>query len=148
MKCHAPESLNLEGNLLSGCLLASTQAEYGEQAFQAQVRAPQLPSASGDPNAIPLGQRAVPVQPKKAPLEPIPDVEWWDRPLLLKGSEQGGAAAAGAPSYGEDDEQTLASLNLTAITQYVQHPVPIEPPADEAPPEAMPLMLTKKVGGM
>ena len=36
-------------------------------------------------------------------------------------------------------------FNADAITWYVQHPVPIEPPAEEQPPAAMPLMLTKKV---
>ena len=116
------------------------QAEYGEAAFRQQPRAPpQAPAAKIDPNAIPLGPRAEP--PKAAvPPDPIPDIEWWDRPLLIKrdGEAQG-------QSYGEEDEETLARLNLNAITHYVQHPVPIEPPAEEAPPEAMPLMLTKKV---
>ena len=36
-------------------------------------------------------------------------------------------------------------FNVDAITWYVQHPVHIEPPAEEQPPAAMPLMLTKKV---
>ncbi len=30
------------------------------------------------------------------------------------------------------------------ITIYVEHPVPIEPPAEEAPPPPQPLKLTKK----
>ena len=39
----------------------------------------------------------------------------------------------------------VISFNTEAITWYIQHPVPIEPPAEEQPPAAMPLMLTKKV---
>ena len=39
----------------------------------------------------------------------------------------------------------VVTFNHEAITWYIQHPVPIEPPAEEQPPAAMPLMLTAKV---
>lgn len=38
-----------------------------------------------------------------------------------------------------------ANLNAGKITLLVEHPVPIAPPAEEAPPPPMPLMLTAKV---
>lgn len=139
--------------LSSSPAVSCPQAQYGEDAFRQQPQPARQsgPSQGGDPNAVPLGQRidanAIPLgkradpTPPAAPLDPIPEIEWWDRPLLIKRESEGVASH----SYGEEDAETLANLNLTAITLYVQHPVQIEPPAEEAPPEAMPLMLTKKV---
>ena len=130
------------------------QAQYGEDAFRQQAQPSRQSGLSqgGDPNAMPLGKRvdanAIPLGKRPDPtpvaaavLDPIPEIEWWDRPLLIKAEREGGASH----SYGGEDAETLASLNLAAITLYVQHPVKLEPPAEEAPPEAMPLMLTKKV---
>ena len=84
-----------------------------------------------DANLIPLGQRAAPREPEKPTLEPIPEVEWWDLPVL-----------ANAGSY--DGEEQEGYLNEGKITHYVEHPVPLEPPAEEAPPPPMPLPLTQK----
>ncbi|KAI8621353.1 pre-mRNA processing factor 3-domain-containing protein [Chytriomyces sp. MP71] len=63
--------------------------------------------------------------------EPPPVVEWWDAPLL----------GPDAP-YGAFDLASQACANT--ITDLVQHPVPIQPPADLGPPPPKPLMLTKK----
>lgn len=37
------------------------------------------------------------------------------------------------------------NIKLDRITHYVEHPIPIEPPIEEAPAAPMPLMLTTKV---
>ena len=93
--------------------------------------------AKVDANFIPLGQRA-PIaapEPEQIPLEEIPEVEWWDvRILTQPGSYEEAFAAEGGP------------LRLDRVTQYVEHPVLIDPPAEPAAPPPMPLMLTKKVG--
>ncbi|KAK9808286.1 hypothetical protein WJX73_007656 [Symbiochloris irregularis] len=143
-----------QGRLQKQAETARLKAEYGEDAFRAQAQLARQSGAAagggGDPNAVPLGKRmdanAIPLgkrpdaTPAAAPLDPIPEIEWWDRPLLIKRESEGGVSH----SYGEEDTETLANLNVGAITLYVQHPVKLEPPAEEAPPEAMPLMLTKK----
>jgi U4/U6 small nuclear ribonucleoprotein PRP3 len=56
--------------------------------------------------------------------------EWW------------GVQRYGAGEFGED---VAANLNAEKITILIEHPVPIDPPAEEAPPPPMPLMLTEKV---
>ena len=67
-------------------------------------------------------------------VEPPPDIEWWDEGLI-----QGG-------NY--DQIEDLETLKLSTadsiITEYIQHPVPIEPPQDRhiAPPK--PMYLTTK----
>ncbi|KAI9599557.1 pre-mRNA processing factor 3-domain-containing protein [Syncephalis fuscata] len=65
--------------------------------------------------------------------DPPPDVEWWDEPLLIN------------RTY---DDVGLGQLLLagegSAITQYVQHPVPIPGPQDLKPVAPRPLMLTTK----
>jgi len=57
-----------------------------------------------------------------------------DVPLLISGT------------YGEDvdDLKTQRRLKMEKITIYVEHPRPIEPPAEPAPPPPQPLKLTKK----
>lgn len=49
-------------------------------------------------------------------------------------------------SYGEITDGTVAEdkLKMEKITIYVEHPRPIEPPAEPAPPPPQPLKLTKK----
>ena len=85
----------------------------------------------GDPNLIPLGVR-VPTEVKE-PEEPIPEVEWWDA-LLLQNKV-----------YEINDEGEISNLREDKITIYVEHPVPLEPPAEEVQPPPMPLPLTQKV---
>eukprot|EP00798_Chlamydomonas_sp_ICE-L_P006696 gene6696-3366_t len=74
------------------------------------------------------------------PPQPVPDVEWWDRHLLATGSyeEDIGLGEDGEPKDG------LVSIKETKITIYIEHPVPIEPPAEAPPPPPQPLKLTKK----
>ncbi|KAJ3416978.1 3',5'-cyclic-nucleotide phosphodiesterase (PDEase) (3':5'-CNP) [Chytridiales sp. JEL 0842] len=63
--------------------------------------------------------------------EPPPIVEWWDAPLV-----------------GQDKTYDDFSLNAPhieeVVTNLIQHPVPIQPPAELGPPPPKPLMLTKK----
>ena len=88
-----------------------------------------------DANLIPLGQRAPAAapEPEQIPLEDIPEVEWWDVRILTGPSYQEAFAGEGGP------------VREDRVTLYVEHPVPIEPPAEPAAPPPMPLMLTKKV---
>ena len=62
--------------------------------------------------------------------EPVPDVEWWDARVL-----------ADSASYGDLE---APAGNLDKITVYVEHPVPIEPPAEAPEPPPLPMFLTKK----
>ncbi|GMH37612.1 hypothetical protein BSKO_05485 [Bryopsis sp. KO-2023] len=64
------------------------------------------------------------------PPEDIPDIEWWDQALLVHGT------------YDDVREET-SNIKPDRITIYIQHPVPIEPPAENAPPPPQPLKLTK-----
>ena len=54
------------------------------------------------------------------------------------------SARCGRANPGGGPLQVVA-FTPEAITLYIQHPVAIQPPAEEQPPAAMPLMLTKKV---
>ena len=45
----------------------------------------------------------------------------------------------------EGGEDVSENLKTERVTHYVEHPVPIQPPLDEAPAAPMPLMLTQKV---
>ncbi len=45
----------------------------------------------------------------------------------------------------EGGEDISENIKLERVTQYIEHPVPIEPPIEEAPAAPMPLMLTTKV---
>jgi len=62
--------------------------------------------------------------------EPVPEVEWWDTRVLVDGK-----------SYGEGDKP---EGNVEKISVYVEHPVPIEPPAEAPEPPPLPMFLTKK----
>eukprot|EP00198_Chlamydomonas_reinhardtii_P007411 XP_001696748.1 predicted protein [Chlamydomonas reinhardtii] len=76
-----------------------------------------------DANLVPLGVREVVPQREATPVpeaEPVPAVEWWDRGLLAHGS------------LDQD------------ITIYVEHPVPLDPPAEAPPPPPQPLKLTAR----
>ena len=52
-----------------------------------------------------------------------------------------------AQSYSmmEGGEDISENLKTDRVTHYVEHPVPIQPPLEEAPAAPMPLMLTQKV---
>ncbi|EIE27173.1 PRP3-domain-containing protein [Coccomyxa subellipsoidea C-169] len=97
------------------------KAQFGEEAVKARpgkaFEDKRSAAPVGDVNMIPLGQRPPKEEKKEPELDPIPDVEWWDARIL------------------RDPEK---------ITILVEHPVPIDPPAEEPPPPPMPLMLTAK----
>ncbi|ELR19312.1 premRNA processing factor 3 (PRP3) protein [Acanthamoeba castellanii str. Neff] len=104
--------------------------------------------------------------------EPVPDVEWWDAPLLLhkerygnestsadeeqkkkkkaEGEEKDDMAVADEEGKGKervvdgDDEAAVSSnINERRITHLVEHPVALAPPTEKPPPGPMPLKLTK-----
>ncbi len=125
-----------------GCVpTLAAQAEFGDAGVkqhkerQASERR-SAAEAKVDANLIPLGQRAPAAapEPEQIPLEDIPEVEWWDvRILTQPGSYEDAFNADGGP------------VREDRVTLYVEHPVPIEPPAEPSAPPPMPLMLTKKV---
>jgi len=69
----------------------------------------------------------------KQKLAEIPAVEWWDAPFLR------GTTYTGPPG-----DSVEGNVLLDVITHYVEHPIPIEPPAEPPPPAPQPLPLTKK----
>ncbi|KAI4351166.1 hypothetical protein L6164_005546 [Bauhinia variegata] len=112
------------------------KSKFGEaQAKEQKAKQAQLAKAKAapdiNPNLIEIKERVVI---KEKPKESIPDVEWWDVPLLIGGS------------YGDIMEGTIGEsiLKMDKITFYLEHPRPIEPPAEPAPPPPQPLKLTKK----
>ncbi|TKY50617.1 U4/U6 small nuclear ribonucleoprotein Prp3 [Spatholobus suberectus] len=70
----------------------------------------------------------------KVSLSVHPLLPLWDVPLLHSGN------------YGNIDNGTIGEekLKMEKITFYVEHPRPIEPPAEPAPPPPQPLKLTKQ----
>ncbi|KAI8825592.1 pre-mRNA processing factor 3-domain-containing protein [Fimicolochytrium jonesii] len=68
--------------------------------------------------------------------EPPPPVEWWDAPL----------APDGYANFNPGPLSTtpIPPTNLPLLTALVQHPIPIQPPAESSDPKPKPLMLTKK----
>ncbi|KAI9156268.1 hypothetical protein LWI28_003264 [Acer negundo] len=85
-----------------------------------------------NPNLIEVAERVITT--KEKPKDLIPEIEWWDVPLLLTGS------------YDDicDGGIIEDKLKKEKITIYCEHPRPIEPPAEAAPPPPQPLKLTKK----
>ena len=73
----------------------------------------------------------------------IPDVEWWDVPLLLRRVQAGSASASTSSSYDVLDLKN-GGVMREKMSIYVEHPIPIEPPAEAPPPPPQPLMLTQK----
>lgn len=65
-------------------------------------------------------------------LNAVPEVEWWDAALLKE------------RSYVPSGETILSNVVTEAISHYVEHPIPIDPPSEPPPPPPMPLPLTKK----
>ncbi|KAM6565362.1 hypothetical protein CsatA_024490 [Cannabis sativa] len=112
------------------------KSKFGDaQAKEHRAKQAQLAKAKAapdiNPNLIEVSER---VMTKEKPKEPIPEVEWWDVPLLHSGL------------YGDVADGNISDgiLRLEKITIYVEHPRPIEPPAEPAPPPPQPLKLTKK----
>ncbi|XP_023904047.1 protein RDM16 isoform X1 [Quercus suber] len=110
------------------------KSKFGEaQAKEQKAKQAQLAKAKAapdiNPNLIEVAERVIT---KEKPKDPIPDVEWWDVPLLQTGT------------YGDITDRAMDNIKLEKITIYVEHPRPIEPPAEPAPPPPQPLKLTKK----
>ncbi|KAJ3133544.1 hypothetical protein HK100_004301 [Physocladia obscura] len=63
--------------------------------------------------------------------EPPPAIEWWDTPLL-------------GPDMPYDSFNLDSPQSETILTNLIQRPVPIQPPAELGPPPPKPLMLTKQ----
>ena len=112
------------------------RAKYGAAEARAILSREAAESAAGDANAVPLGEGAAGAATRRARafgaslLPSLPAAgaaEWWDAALLVDGA-----------SYGGD-------VLREKITLYVEHPVPLAPPAGaEAPaPAPQPLKLTK-----
>eukprot|EP00878_Enallax_costatus_P034531 GHUV01038293.1.p1 GENE.GHUV01038293.1~~GHUV01038293.1.p1 ORF type:complete len:441 (+),score=148.01 GHUV01038293.1:147-1469(+) len=172
---------------------AAAAAAAAGDANSTPLGAPAIPALAGlgavsDANLVPIGvpQEDSEEQNLKARLPEatahIPDVEWWDKPLLEGGTYYTAAAAAAsqqqqqqqeddqrdegddlmaklAESEGQQQQQqqqdnviaagpdgsaAVMRLRLGKITAYVEHPIPLQPPAAAPPPPPQPLKLTKK----
>ncbi|KAG7993022.1 hypothetical protein I3843_02G156500 [Carya illinoinensis] len=112
------------------------KSKFGEaQAKEQKAKQAQLAKAKAapdiNPNLIEVAERIII---KEKPKDTIPEIEWWDATLLQAGA------------YGDIVDGTMVEdkLKKEKITIYVQHPRPIEPPAEPAPTPPQPLKLTKK----
>ncbi|OMP02728.1 hypothetical protein COLO4_10868 [Corchorus olitorius] len=124
-----------EGKWSKDAEIIKLKSQFGEaKAKELKAKQAQLAKVKADinPNLIEVSERIIT---KEKPKEPIPEIEWWDLPILVSGS------------YGDiadDGVVTEDNLKMEKITFYVEHPRPIEPPAEPAPPPPQPLKLTKK----
>lgn len=123
-----------EGRWSKEAEILKFKSQFGEaQAKELKIKQAQLAKAKAEldinPNLIEVSER-VPTKEEK-PKDPIPDVEWWDIVLLPSGS------------YTDVTEGDL-KVKMEKLTIYVEHPQPIEPPAEPLPPPPQPLKLTKK----
>lgn len=84
-------------------------------------------------------------EPEQQPQEAVPDIEWWDVRICEEGATYDAIAAAAESAGPGDGFAAAVPLLQGKITNLVQHPVPIQPPAEMPPPPPRPLMLTKKV---
>lgn len=126
-----------EGKMQKQAEMGRLRAKFGDEGARQMAdrrRKEAAIAATGqDANLIPLGTRVLEAQPEAAPQEPIPDVEWWDARILADRS-----------SYGNVIEGEPAQLREDRMTDLVEHPVLIEPPAEAPPPPPQPLKLTKR----
>ncbi|KAK2979306.1 hypothetical protein RJ640_013270 [Escallonia rubra] len=123
-----------EGKWSKDAEMMKIKSHFGEaQAKELKTKQANLAKAKAEPdinpNLIEVSERVIT---KEKPKDPIPDIE--DVPLLQAGS------------YGDITDGNIAvdKLKIEKITIYVEHPRPIEPPAEPAPPPPQPLKLTKK----
>ncbi|KAF2318630.1 hypothetical protein GH714_009457 [Hevea brasiliensis] len=124
-----------EGKWSKEAEMMKLKSQFGEerakdmkarQALHAKAKA----APDINPNLIEVSERVIIKEKVK---EPIPEIEWWDVPLLPSGA------------YSDiEDGDIIDKLKMEKITIYVEHPRPIEPPAEPAPPPPQPLKLTKK----
>uniref|UniRef100_A0A0C9RNL1 TSA: Wollemia nobilis Ref_Wollemi_Transcript_8155_3912 transcribed RNA sequence n=1 Tax=Wollemia nobilis TaxID=56998 RepID=A0A0C9RNL1_9CONI len=123
-----------EGKWSKEAEILKFKSQFGEaQAKELKIKHAQLAKAKAEldinPNLIEVSERVFTKEEK--PKDPIPDVEWWDLVLLPSGS------------YVDVTEGEL-KVKMEKLTIYVEHPQPIEPPAEPLPPPPQPLKLTKK----
>ncbi|GER36697.1 U4/U6 small nuclear ribonucleoprotein Prp3 [Striga asiatica] len=127
-----------EGKWSKEAEVIKLKSQFGEaKAKELKAKQVQLAKAKAEPdinpNLIEVGERVIT---KEKQQEPIPDVEWcvMDVPFLHSGT------------YGDvlNGEIIKENIKTDKITIYVEHPRPIEPPAESAPPPPQPLKLTKK----
>lgn len=121
-------------------------------------------AGDGGSGAAPVGVHIPPayleaaLAASSAQLPPLPRVEWWDALILRRGQPDAlaagstaaarAAAAEGANGAGAATKPPIARYELGVdpekVTFYVEHPPPVEPPAEPAPPPPQPLPLTAK----
>ncbi|KAF9590789.1 hypothetical protein IFM89_038381 [Coptis chinensis] len=126
-----------EGKWSKDAEIIRFKSQFGEaQAKELKTKQAQLAKAKSEPdinpNLIEVSERVIT---REKPKDLVPDVEWWDRSLLLSGE------------YGDITEGNMIGedkLKIDKITIYVEHPLPIEPPAEPTPPPPQPMKLTKK----
>ncbi|XP_039060185.1 protein RDM16-like isoform X2 [Hibiscus syriacus] len=123
-----------EGKWSKDAEIIKLKSQFGEaKAKELKAKQAQLAKAKADinPNLIEVSERIITKEKLK---DPIPEIEWWDLPILVLGS------------YDNINDGLLSEdkLKKEKITIYVEHPRPIEPPAEPAPPPPQPLKLTKK----
>ncbi|CAL0300483.1 unnamed protein product [Lupinus luteus] len=126
----------IEGKWSKDAEAIKLKSKFGEaQAREQKAKQAQFAKAKAAPDINPnlieiTTERVI----KEKPKDQIPETEWWDLPLLHSGN------------YGDLADGTLAvdNVKLEKINFYVDHPRPIEPPAEPAPPPPQPLKLTKK----
>uniref|UniRef100_A0A2P2L7Y4 Uncharacterized protein MANES_10G038800 n=2 Tax=Rhizophora mucronata TaxID=61149 RepID=A0A2P2L7Y4_RHIMU len=125
-----------EGKWAKEAEMLKLKSQFGEerekdmkarQALHAKAKA----APDINPNLIEVSERVIT---KEKPKDPIPEFEWWDKSLLP-------SAAYDEMINGVTSE---FKFNVEKITIYIEHPLPIEPPADAPPPPPQPLKLTKK----
>eukprot|EP00698_Gefionella_okellyi_P025275 TRINITY_DN9206_c0_g1_i1.p1 TRINITY_DN9206_c0_g1~~TRINITY_DN9206_c0_g1_i1.p1 ORF type:complete len:598 (-),score=155.96 TRINITY_DN9206_c0_g1_i1:47-1840(-) len=97
----------------------------------------------GDVNQIELGDRARVMGAPVAPPVVVPDIEWWDAPLLTNHSYKDVRLTPNDRALNDDDLRRI-DLVLKKMTILVEHPIPIQPPGDNSAPAARPAMLTQK----
>ncbi|GMH10506.1 hypothetical protein Nepgr_012347 [Nepenthes gracilis] len=125
-----------EGKWSRDAEILKLKNQFGEaQAKELKAKQAQLAKAKAEPNINPnlieVSERFIS---KEKPKEPIPEVEWWDVPVLHPGNYSDIAS----------DSKIEDVIKLEKITIYVEHPCPIEPPTEPTPPPPQPLKLTKK----
>ncbi|XP_022765252.1 protein RDM16-like isoform X3 [Durio zibethinus] len=123
-----------EGKWSKDAEIIKLKSQFGEaKAKELKAKQAQLAKAKADinPNLIEVSERIITKEKLK---DPIPEIEWWDLAILVSGS------------YDDitDGVLTEDKLKKEKITIYVEHPRPIEPPAEPAPPPPQPMKLTKK----
>ncbi|KAK4789935.1 hypothetical protein SAY86_017239 [Trapa natans] len=125
-----------EGKWSKDAEMMKLKSQFGEaRAKEQKAKQAQLAKAKAapdiNPNLIEVSERVIIKEKHK---EEIPEVEWWDLPILHFGT------------YGEVNDGTIGEekLRIEKINIYIEHPRPIDPPAEPAPPPPQPLKLTKK----